>query len=507
MRRIDDLDEEMSNARLQSFFKPLSTAGVLMASMLKIIALFFCFSSLGFADFNADLEKRLQQKIKQSDIKSDELAIYVSSGDKYRTTPLFSLNAEKAVIPASLSKIVTAGAALAELRPGTKFETRMMTTADMNARTLKGDLYLVGQGDPGFVSESMWNLVNEFVRNQITVIEGDIVVDDTWFDAIRRDPSREESEVDRAYNSPIGAMSFNWNAVNVFVRPGAKEGDAAQVFADPENAYIKVVNTAKTVATNKSTQLSVERVESREKGFLGDEIRVSGQIARSSLEKVFYKGITKPDLWSGFNLKAFLERRDVSVTGTIRVGKVPSSARILARVESQSVEKMVKDMMKYSNNYVAEMLVKQIAATKVSPPGSIPIGMQKVRQYIQTSGIRSGLEVENPSGLTRKNKFQAKALHDYLVALHGQFDIFAEGLSAYPLAGIDGTLERRMRGTPAQGWVRAKTGLLTGVSGLAGYAGRKDGQLLTFVFLFNGRADKGGSVRQLFDDLAVTLVQ
>lgn len=475
--------------------------------MKMLMMVLILFPTLAQADLKSDLEKRIQQKIKQSDIKPEELGIYVSTGDKYKTIPIYELNALKPLIPASLSKIVTAGAALAELRPGTKFQTRLMSTSESEGRDLKGDLYLVGQGDPGFVSESMWNLVNEFVRNEIRKIEGDIVVDDSWFDSIRQDPSREDSDVDRAYNSPIGAMSFNWNAVNVYVRPAAKEGLPARVFADPESSYIQIVNTAKTTGAGKGTSIQVERTSRKDKEFVGDVIRVSGQIARGSAEKVFYKGITQPDLWSGQQLKAFLERRGIEVTGAVRVGRVPASAKVLARVESESVEKMVKDMMKYSNNYVAEMLVKQIASTQVGPPGSIPVGMEKVRQYIRRTGISSGLEVENPSGLTRKNRFQAKALHDYLVALHGQFDIFAEALSSYPLAGVDGTLERRMRGTPAQGWVRAKTGLLNGVTGLAGYAGRRDGQLLTFVFMFNGRADKSGSARQLLDDLAVILVQ
>ncbi len=450
--------------------------------------------------------KNFKAAIKASGIKMESLGLYVSIGEKNKTTTVFENNSKKPMIPASLSKMITAGAALSELRPGTRFTTELATTGFIESNILKGDLYLIGAGDPGFVSESMWNLVNEFIRNNIHIIEGDLVVDDTWFDQVRQDPSREDSGVDRAYNSPIGAMSFNWNSVNIFVRPAAKKGQRPQVFVDPQNNYIRVINNAQTVDKNKSISVQVKRVKNPDKTFYGNTLRVTGGMPVGASEKVFYRSITEPDIWSGYNLRAFLERRGIEVTGKVRRGRFPQGSKtVLADVESYSVEKMVKDMMKFSNNYVAEMLVKQIAATKVAPPGSIPKGMNRVRQFLVENGIDQGIIIENPSGLTRKNKFQPKALHDFLISMRGHFDLFAENLSAYPLAGVDGTLEKRMRGTLAEGWVRAKTGLLSGAIGLAGFAGRRDGQTYNFVFLFNGASNKVWSARDLFDQLAVIL--
>lgn len=449
---------------------------------------------------------KLKKAITASGLKSDSLGLYVSIGEKNNTTTVFENNAAKPMIPASLSKIITAGAALSELRPGTRFTTELATTGRVESHVLKGDLFLIGAGDPGFVSESMWNLVNEFVRNQIHIIEGDLVVDDTWFDQIRQDPSREDSDVDRAYNSPIGAMSFNWNSVNIFVRPAIKKGQRPNVFVDPQNNYIRVINDARTVAENKSVSIQVKRVKNPDKTFGGNTIRVTGGMPLGAKEKVFYKSITQPEIWSGYNLRAFLERRGIEITGKVRKGTFPQGSKIvLADVESHSVAKMVKDMMKFSNNYVAEMLVKQIAATKVAPPGSIPEGMSRVRQFLVENEVAAGITIENPSGLTRKNRFQPKALHDFLISMRGHFDIFAENLSSYPLAGVDGTLEKRMRGTPAEGWVRAKTGLLSGVIGIAGFAGRRDGQTYNFVFLYNGAPGKVWSARDLFDQMAVIL--
>lgn len=455
-----------------------------------------------------DLHLRINKKIKESVIKPEELGIYVSVGDMKMAENVFVLNPAASMIPASLTKVITAGASLYYLKPGTKFKTQLLSSAKVKSHVLQGNLVLKGGGDPGFVSESMWKLVNHFSRNRIHIIEGDIVVDDSHFDAVRYDPSRDDSDPDRAYNAPIGAMSFNWNSINVYIRSGGKIGKKPLVFADPENNYIRIVNQAKTVGGNRPNTIRADRIK-KKKGdpFPGDIIKVTGNFPRDAKEKVIYRSITQPDLWSGKHLRAFLERRGIEIVGKVIFGKAPQGAQVLAEVESESVGKMVQDMMKFSNNYVAEMLVKKIAATRVSEPGTMPEGMDKLREYILLSGVKSGIEVYNPSGLTRKNKVTPKAFHEMLISLRGHFDYFSENLVSYPIAGIDGTLKKRMRGTPAEGWVRAKTGLLSGVVGLSGFAGRKNGQVYNFVFLFNGRPELGGSARDLFDSLAVELAR
>src|SRR5690606_18227258 len=144
-----------------------------------------------------------------------------------------------------------AGAALKILGPSKRFVTEIRSSASVQGKILKGDIYLKGGGDPAFVTETLWVLVNEFARSGVEKIEGSIFVDDTLFDEVRFDPSREDSRVDRAYDAPVSAMSFNWNSVNVFIRPSDKVGSDAQVHADPENEMVVVENHVKTVAANK----------------------------------------------------------------------------------------------------------------------------------------------------------------------------------------------------------------------------------------------------------------
>ncbi|GIL16742.1 MAG: D-alanyl-D-alanine carboxypeptidase DacC [Oligoflexia bacterium] len=452
-------------------------------------------------DWVAKSKKKISNVVDKSGIKKAHLAIYIGDGEQ---TPyvVYELNGAKKFIPASITKLVTAATTLVHFPPGTKFKTQLMSQQNqIKGEVLKGNLYLKGGGDPSFVSESMWFLVNAFVRTGIKTIEGDIVVDDSYFDKLRIDPSRENARVDRAYDAPISAMSFNWNSVNVFVRP-ADNGEDAHVFADPENEYIRLKSSVKTVGVGKGSTVIVDRDEDA-KGN-GDVLKVSGKIGVDSKEVVIYKNITQPDIWAGYNLKAFLKQRGIEIKGKVVSGL--ASGDILAESESKPIEQILADMNKFSNNYVAEMLAKNIAA-KFSTPGNIPKAMDKMREYLASIGVKKeDYEIYNPSGLTRDNKFTAQSLWMVLHDMKDQFQYQPEFFTSLPIAGVDGTLKKRLKETRGERWVRAKTGLLTGVVSLAGYAGRRDGTVLPFVMMYNG-SEGEAEVRTLFDKIALSLIE
>lgn len=446
--------------------------------------------------------KKIDQIIKKFGLPESSLGLYIAGGED-ETQVIKSIHGEKKMIPASISKLVTAATVISEFPPGFKFKTSLWSSATQEGGNLKGDLILKGGGDPSFVSETMWYLVNAFNRNQITQVEGDIVIDDSMFDRVRYDSSRQKERVDRAYDAPTGAMSFNWNSVNIFIRPGKKAGDPAIVVVDPENEYIRLRASVSTVGAGGKTSVAADRDEDS-KG-VGDVLVVTGKIALDSKELVIFKNVTQPDIWAGYNLKAFLKQRGITVKGLIKNGATPATARLLAEAESKPIEDIISDMNKFSNNYVAEMLAKNVAA-KMKSPGTIEVGVQLMKRYLQDLGIGTDqAEIYNPSGLTRENKMSAKAFWKVLQHMKTQYAYAPEFMKSLPIAGIDGTLKNRMKSSVGERWVRAKTGFLTGVVSLAGYAGRKDGSVVPFVFIYNGSADES-HVRLMFDQIAISLV-
>jgi D-alanyl-D-alanine carboxypeptidase/D-alanyl-D-alanine-endopeptidase (penicillin-binding protein 4) len=455
----------------------------------------------------AQLSERLKKAADASGFKGGEVGMWVGSTGSQGLETYFEHNANQKMLPASLSKLVTMGAVLHALHPGYKFRTELFSESKSKIEdgVLSGSIYLKGGGDPSFVSENMWVLVNELSRTGITEITGDVIVDDTKFDAIRFGQDRQDERVDRAYDAPVGAMSMNWNSVNVYARPGAKAGEPLKVFAEIASPYLKVINKSHTTAAGKGKSVSVERTS--EKGFAGDVIVVNGGLALDQPEAVIYKSISQPDLWAGDNFVEFMKQRGITVKGKVRTGPTPSNAKSLAFTEPHTLAQVVIDMAKWSNNYVAEMLVKNVAAESGERPATMATGMNIVRKYLESSGIKSGdYEFINAAGFTRKNRLSPMQLGNYLEFVRTDFTFFPEYLAALPIAGVDGTLRKRMVGTDAEGWVRAKTGLLNGAVGLAGFAGRPNGQTATFVFIYNGsgREDKA---RAFFDRMAALIVQ
>ncbi len=411
------------------------------------------------------------------------------------TAEVFSLNATAKKIPASISKLFTTYGIIKKLSIGHKFYTRLYTDGK--------NLYLVGGGDPSFVSENLWFLVNEFNRSGIKSIKGNLIVDDSLFDKIRYDESRESTRVDRAYDAPVGAMSFNWNSVNVFVKPAKNEGAKALITIDPESGFFELVNNTKTVATGTKdiSELTVAISSSKKLITVGGEVRAGDN------EKAIYKNVAEPDLWAAKNLIYFLKQRGISVEGQIENGKVPADAELLASFESKNLGYILADMNKFSNNYVAEMLVKDLAAQEQKSGASLERGVDIIREELAKIGLsRSEVVFQNPSGLTRDNLFSAASLNTALTEIKKDFSVYPVFLNGLPIAGVDGTLKKRMKNTKAEGWVRAKTGYLDGVVSLAGYAGKRDGTVLTFTFLYNGPRDES-IVREAFDQLLLNSIK
>jgi D-alanyl-D-alanine carboxypeptidase/D-alanyl-D-alanine-endopeptidase (penicillin-binding protein 4) len=459
---------------------------------MKFLCLFLIVTSAQqcFADA---IGERLKSVIKKHHFNEQTLGLYIEDEGK----EIFNVNANRLMVPASLTKIVTGAAVLNAFPLNKKFETKLLAKAPIVQGSLKGDICLKGGGDPSFVSEKMWYLVNEVKRTGLTNIEGDLSVDATRFDEELFDSGRESVRVDRAFDAPISAASFNWNSTNIFIRPGSSAGASARVFLDPENEYLELENRTKTVAKSGVKTLEASRVKAGDH----DKIIVSGSISEDAPEAVIYKSISNPNLWVGMQLKEFLKQRGISLKGKVKVAACEAGASTIAVSPSKNLNEILSDMLKFSNNFVAEMLAKNLAAENSASPAKMKDGIEEIKKYMDSVGFaRKDYTLENVSGLTRDNRFTAKQLALVLNTIKNDFLIFPEFLSGLPIAGVDGTLKNRMK-KGEQTLVRAKTGYLDGVVGLAGYIGRKNDSPLIFVFMYNGDYDHGTAARPLFDDL------
>ncbi|NDG26989.1 MAG: D-alanyl-D-alanine carboxypeptidase/D-alanyl-D-alanine-endopeptidase, partial [Proteobacteria bacterium] len=284
--------------------------------------------------------------------KSKEIKVGIIVGSVSTGEILFERNSESLFIPASVSKIFTSYSVLKRLKPNFTFKTGIFVSGSVNDGKLSGDLYVRGSGDPSLVSERMWLLVNEFVRSGIKTIQGNIIIDSSYFDSEKNPETRPKYLKDQAYNAPVGAFSFNFNTTTIFVNPADGPGKPPKVYTDPDNSYIDVVNQATTGKPDSSLTIQVSRTE-YVKGDLGDTVLLRGSIPMGHKELRFYRNIVNPALYSGHMLKTFMEQRGLRVEGTVVEGSVSPSAKQVIEFESQPLWHIVWGLNKFSNNFVA----------------------------------------------------------------------------------------------------------------------------------------------------------
>ena len=407
---------------------------------------------------------------------------------------LFSWNKEDLFVPASLAKIATLSALFRFYPSSYRFKTAFVSSASVKDGVLKGDLVLKGGGDPGFVSESLWNLANALTRSRIKTVAGDLLVDDSLYEKDLNAPASE-----RSYHALASPSGFNWNSVHFRIRPGEGLKQPAKVFVDPKNSYIKVLNKIKTTGAKTKIQIQRKAVSAKQELFLAQ-----GTIHLKEKELSFYRNTQNPALHLGHSAISFLKQRGIAVSGQVKKGSCQGSCRILSEWMSRPFPFHAYNLMKFSNNFVSRMLVSHLPLLKGAEKGGLLQGMGFVRSHLKKIGLTK-FHLEEPSGLSRKNRFSPKDLHKLLI-LSSQSFLQPEMLFSYPLAKGEGTLENRFKNLPPRAFVRAKTGSLDGVLGLAGWAGNGD-KRFAFVFIFNGSAQKARKAEEFFDETILSLLQ
>lgn len=413
-------------------------------------------------------------------LKNKNYGIKIYSLD--RKEVLYQVNNDRLLIPASNMKLFTTAVALKELGPDYRFVTQLYTTGKMSGDTLKGDLYIKGFGDPQLVSEQMWHLVNGFRNLPARKVEGNIIADDSYFDDKLRIDSWKKNFGARAYNAPIGALSLNFNTVTVFVSPGARPGEKPVVVVEPGSNYIRVNNTATTLSAGERSRLVVNRLERNDH----DEILVTGGLPISEGRGKFYVNITDPTSYTATVFKDYLIRNGIEVTGDIRTAPVPPDAKALLTHESEPLSEILRGLNKYSNNFVAEQILKTMAAERFGTPGTTENGLKVMDEFMKSLGYAPNqYEIWDGSGLSRQNRVTPDQIVHILQTVYNDWSIYPEFISALGVMGLDGSVRKRMRHESQAQQVRVKTGTLNFTSAVSGYFQSRQGERFAFSIIMN----------------------
>lgn len=413
---------------------------------------------------------------------------------------ILSYQEDKILKPASNLKLITTLAALKYLGSEYRFKTKVYSDGPIENDILKGNLYVKGFGDPLLVSEQLWYLTNDLRRVGFRQVQGHLILDESFFDAIREVP-HNLGKGERAYDAPLGALSINFNTTAIYVSPGVAVGTPAKVTVDPDNTYIKLINRSKTVSEHAKKTLEVIRLSGKDH----DVILVKGQIPLATPEKRYYRNITHPLYYAAAMVRRFFQERGMTIQGKDKFERVPKGAQEILVYESRPLRILVSDLNKISNNFIAEQILKTLGAELKGEPGTTDKGLSVLKEFLMGLGIHNGYQMVNGSGLSLENRMSAAQLVEVLKYGFYDFKLFPEYVSSMGIVGVDGTVEGRLKNTPVQGEVRVKTGSLTGVSALSGYLVTKQDEILVFSFLMNDAHNRQDRMQDLQDKLLLLL--
>ncbi len=449
------------------------------------------------------LRAALSDLILHSPLAGARVSVQVVSLDD--GSVVFSRSADDLLNPASNVKLVTAAAALTKLGLDYRYETEFLGEGDLKAGKVK-TLYVRGKGDPTLNTDRLYGIVSELLHLGLREVPGDLVVDDTYFDADRLAPGFDQENSDRSYMAPTGAVSLNWNAVGVYLRPGAGVGSPAAVDVEPPSEHFDVASALTTGSRHRRRFFVASEPE---KGGAQQRIIVRGSVPRDERPASWsvWKKIDNPPVYFGQTLKQLLADRGVAVKGKVRLGPVPPTAKVLHVAQSDTFDLVLKKMNKHSSNFVAEQLLKTLGAEAKGAPGSFQKGVEAVEEFLDHEvGIARGSYVmKNGSGLNDTNRFSAAQLCKVLKYMYEKFPVAPEYLSSVGVAGKDGTLRYRFEGSDAVGRLRAKTGTLENVSALSGYVQAVGGEKFAFSVVVNDFAGRAGAVVQHVDALGAAV--
>ncbi|MCA1770828.1 MAG: D-alanyl-D-alanine carboxypeptidase/D-alanyl-D-alanine-endopeptidase [Halomonas sp.] len=468
--------------------------------LLKLLLFTLCLLSLsvqasGFAQLGRLADKGFLISAEARLIDGDEM--------------LGSIEPERQLSPASVTKSYLAAAALDRWGPQHRFTTRLVSSARPDAEGLiRGDLILDGGGDPALTTEDLWRLVQRLHQAGVRTVEGRLLVSQWRFgpvECITTDRCQARERSANAYSALLSSAGVNYGSWCVSVAPGATPGDPSRVTGcDSQAAILRIDNRVATRPDNSGTELRAERI-TRE----GHDVMVlSGQISTNARPRDIYRASSDPADQMAMTLLAMLDQAGIAVRdgADTTQAKPPAGARTLAAVDGKPLQELLLRVMNYSNNFMADTLALNLVET---PRADLRLGGLAIEQFVAGIPDHGPVTLFSGSGLTTENRTSARGTNALLASMFHRPSLFPSFVATLQ-SPSNGVMRFIRRGSSTfQHHVMLKTGTLNqpvAVRAISGYFRTRSGRWGVFTALVNGTGSTPYlSWSEVLDPLAVDL--
>ncbi len=470
--------------------------------------LFACLLALCFftSAHAASLPATVSQELKKINVPQSAIGIEVREVGKHAA--LISINAQREMNPASTMKLLTTYAALDLLGPAYTWKTEAYLDGELKNGVLSGNLILKGYGDPKFTIEQFWLWLSELRARGLREIRGDLVLDRSYFDLPAHDPAQFDDDPARAYNVGPDALLINFNTLRLRYMP---DGNGLKIVSEPALDGVSVNN--QLIPNNDKVNCD-DWDELFHVQLNGDSVVLQGNYPLDCGEREQNLSVMPHTRYAGAVFKSIWKELGGTIKGKEREGAVGNQARLFSTHRSEPLSAIIRDINKFSNNVMARQLFLTLGEsspamdepTPSTAIGSVnnfnnhPLSIWRSVFATQTWLARNRLDfkelvLENGAGLSRKERICAAHMAQLL---QSAFDhpLSAELQASLPILGVDGSVKRRLRESPAAGHAHLKTGTLEGVKSVAGYVRSQSGKEWIVVFFINHPHAKQGQDAQ-----------
>jgi D-alanyl-D-alanine carboxypeptidase/D-alanyl-D-alanine-endopeptidase (penicillin-binding protein 4) len=443
--------------------------------MKKFIACLLLLA-LSHAALAVKLPASVSTALKYAKIPLSSIAIVVQETKARKA--IIAINGSQAMNPASTMKLLTTFSALEILSPAYRWKTEVYLDGMLENGILQGNLVFKGYGDPKLTVDQFWMWLRELRQRGLREIRGDIVLDQSFFEAAKNNPAEFDNDPSRAYNVTPSALLLNFNALHLHLIPN---GNSTTALLEPELAGYSVKNLITT-----SNKLACGGEDAYNSHLEGHTITLEGSIPNGCGETDDYFSLLPHDEYFFAVFSALWKELGGTIQGKLSNDKVSLSSYqpSFSTHKSQPLSEIIRDINKFSNNTMARQLFLTLGASDYAP-GNVARSTAAIQQWLNTQHLDfPELVLENGAGLSRKERITARHLTEILQrATRSRYA--AELEASLPILGMDGTVKKRFKESKLSGYAHLKTGTLDGVKSIAGYVKTHSGKQYLMVFIVN----------------------